>query len=817
MRTTIKSVCRFRMNQRAYLQQYAAVFRRPITDGYDACPVGNGDLAAIVWQPDHLTWMLNKCDISGEASQAARLVFESPVPLIQRAGRLETRLSLADATATITYTGGEFGLTGGLPAADATVFSTTPPDRFGVWRGAFGRLPNPGPADLGTLTVRGFVPEGRNALLIEYAEQAVAPHPLAIVLERWVQKAWGKDVQADICGRTATITYRLKSGLRYAAVMAFDGFEGAVLSKEGPIRVALKTQVAQTTCGRLAIAVVTSLDADDPQAAAIRLAQDTLAADPVALRKAHEASWDNFWSRSFVDAGHPYANALYHMALYELGITSRGRRPVKFNGALNLWNERERVWGEGYTFHNQHSVYIPVWAANHAELADNFHEWMVRVRPEAVKTAREVFGIGGAYYPEYLAHEFTPAEARKFTGPNNENEMTYLLTTGVRCSLLLWDRYRYTLEKVFLRDKAYPVFCDVAEFYVNYGKLGGDGRYHLEPSLSWEERPLGRDGHADCAAWRAIFTIAIESARILGVDADRVKVWTERLRHAPPYPVQDGLFSVVMRKDGVPEPTNHFQWQLPNLSAVYPYGVIGMGASAPLRKMAAATFDRYRFNADAGHEYLPLIAARLGRAEWWRAALFQYIQFFQSHDQGLFNYYDMFGNKDEDSSNREQVHPYLEASGIFAASVNEMLLQGHDDVIRVFPAVPERWHARFILRAPGSFLVASEHRGRDGVPYILVQPLAGAKRLCRVAIPWKQGATLTANGRRVSFRRKGGDLAFVAVPGTVYVLTPKGIRIDRIPLVTIEPRNDCSPARLGAVWYGNSEGANCHTASFPLW
>lgn len=803
------------MDRRKHLQQYETVFQRPIKDGYDAVPVGNGDLAAIVWQPGHLTWMLNKCDLSGEASQAVRLVFETPAPLAQRAGRLETRLALADATVTMNYTGGEFGTSGRPEVADAA-FSTVPPERFGVWRGVYGRLPNPGPADSGTVKVRGYVPEGRNVLLIEYEEQAATEHPTAIVLERWIQKAWGDDVRAEIRGKTAAIIYRLKSGLHYAAVLAFNGFEGAVLEKEGPIRLALKTPAAAKTCGRIAIAVVTSAEADDPLEAATRLAAETLAGD-LTLRRTHETFWADFWGRFLVDAGHPYANALYHMALYELGITSRGRRPVKFNGALNLWNERERVWGEGYTFHNQHSVYLPAYAANHAELADNFHDWIARVRPEAVKAAREIFGTAGAYYPEYLAHEFTPAAAWKFTGPNKENEMTYIFSTGVRAALLLWDRYRHTLDETFLRDKAYPVFRDVAEFYVNYGQPGRDGRYHLEPSLSWEARPLGRDGHADCAAWRAIFAIVIESARILGVDNNRVAVWAERLRKAPPYPVHDGLFSVVMRKDGTPEPTNHFQWQLPNLSGVYPYGVIGIGSPAALRKMAKATFDRYRFNTDAGHEYLPVIAARLGRPDWWRAALFQYIQFFQAHDQGLFNYYDIFGNKDEDSSNREQLHPYLEASGIFAVAVNEMLLQGHDGVIRVFPAVPERWPARFILRAPGSFMVASEHREREGIPYIIVQAIGGEKRLCHVALPWRQAALRTTRGKRVSFRKKGKTIVFTAVPETVYVLTPRGKRIEKIPLVTITPRNDGSPARLGAVWYGNPEGANCHTTTFPLW
>jgi hypothetical protein len=36
-------------------------------------------------------------------------------------------------------------------------------------------------------------------------------------------------------------------------------------------------------------------------------------------------------------------------------------------------------------------------------------------------------------------------------------------------------------------------------------------------------------------------------------------------------------------------------------------------------------------------------------------------------------------------------------------------------------------------------------------------------------------------------------------------------------MVQITPRTDGSPTRLGMTWYGQREGANCHTATFPLW
>jgi len=197
--------------------------------------------------------------------------------------------------------------------------------------------------------------------------------------------------------------------------------------------------------------------------------------------------------------------------------------------------------------------------------------------------------------------------------------------------------------------------------------------------------------------------------------------------------------------------------------------------------------------------------------------MFQYIQYFQVYDQGLFNYYNVYGSKNLACGNTEEDHPYLEASGIMATAVNEMLLQSYGSVIRVFPAVPQRWPARFVLRAEGSFLVASEHRGSQGVAYVAVQPLGGGPRVCRVVIPWTGGARLTCNGQPSKSENLNGVAVFTAEPGRVYVLSREDKPLDGMPLVNVTFETQYSPCRVGNVWFGNSDGPNNHTSTFPLW
>ena len=77
--------------------------------------------------------------------------------------------------------------------------------------------------------------------------------------------------------------------------------------------------------------------------------------------------------------------------------------------------------------------------------------------------------------------------------------------------------------------------------------------------------------------------------------------------------------------------------------------------------------------------------------------------------------------------------------------MNEMLLQAHQGVLRVFPVWPRDRAASFgRLRTPGAFLVSSELRNGEVVRVVVESELG---RKCRMVNPWP--------GRRVTLRRPG--------------------------------------------------------------
>lgn len=71
------------------------------------------------------------------------------------------------------------------------------------------------------------------------------------------------------------------------------------------------------------------------------------------------------------------------------------------------------------------------------------------------------------------------------------------------------------------------------------------------------------------------------------------------------------------------------------------------------------------------------------------------------------------------------------------SAINEMLLQSHEDVIRLFPVWPRQKDASFVnLRAVGAFVVSSE-LSNENITNVTIRSEKG--RTCRIINPWVHG------------------------------------------------------------------------------
>jgi alpha-L-fucosidase 2 len=117
---------------------------------------------------------------------------------------------------------------------------------------------------------------------------------------------------------------------------------------------------------------------------------------------------------------------------------------------------------------------------------------------------------------------------------------------GAWLSLHAWDHYAFTLDKSFLRDRAWPILHDASLFFLDYLVDGGSGHLVTGPSLSPENRyrlPDGSDHSLtmgptmDIEIVREMFTRTLDAGRILGKDDAFLKQVETARGKLPPFAV----------------------------------------------------------------------------------------------------------------------------------------------------------------------------------------------------------------------------------------------------------------------------------------
>ena len=514
--------------------------------------------------------------------------------------------------------------------------------------------------------------------------------------------------------------------------------------------------VALVTRGqRQAVAVVTSREAADPKAAAIKLAGDALAAAPEAVVKAHETIWERFWAKSGLELDDPVLRSMWYRNLYFLRCVVR---PGAVSPGLfaSLVSEGPAWHGDYHTNYNIQSTYWPVYSSNHPELSEPYDRLIVDYMPRARWLCKELFGFEGAYIPHVLFAFEPPPEACQ--GPTRRQYIHHVWgwTLGVAGFSVqpVWWHYKYEPSREFLEKVAYPLVRDIADFQANFSDVcekTDDGKIVLAPTVSpehwgWTKRfERNRNGTFCLGMFRYVFAAAMEGAQTLGRDADRVARWKKAVNLLPDYPLSADKPPVVVDVQGAP-PIDY------NISVpatpVFPGDVVTCWSPKAQQELFSRTIGQLQWNGNNAAIMLSVSRARLSMPEtlpWVREELTSRLR-----PNGTLTL-----NRNEPRFGFNSFGHYTEQ---FAASlaINELLLQSVADVVRVFPAWPLDKPAHFRrLRAQGGFLIsaACEH-GKVGP--VRVESTAGGR--LRLLSPWPaievvgpEGGTrsLTPNGEGI--------------------------------------------------------------------
>jgi hypothetical protein len=224
----------------------------------------------------------------------------------------------------------------------------------------------------------------------------------------------------------------------------------------------------------------------------------------------------------------------------------------------------------------------------------------------------------------------------------------------------------------------------------------------------------------------------------------------------------------------------------PELYAVFPFGWIGMDSAELAR--ARRTYEARLFPCARPWSQCPLVAScpGLGEEAWTRLVI--HAQQYQRYPFG--------GWTSSDSvywPNGLSVAPFLDAAGLHALGLQECLLQSHDGVIRVAPALAAKVSGLFRVRAEGGFLVSAELA--QGQPhYVVVESEQGG--VCTVSRPFSEVYRVTCKGQEILVSAED-RMVFPTEPGQSYLLEPWSRRIRDLPVERVADGPSSWPGMWG--------------------
>ena len=491
----------------------------------------------------------------------------------------------------------------------------------------------------------------------------------------------------------------------------------------------------------IAAAIVTSEESKAPLDEARRRIADLTLQRIDTLRQAHRQWWREFWSKSFVEIGDPLIEKFYYGSQYLMACCSRNQQfpPSLFGNWITMDGP---AWQADYHLNYNHQApWWGVFSSNHPELADPYDTPILEYLPIAKANARKYLKVRGVYYdvgvgPKALETAFMP-DGHSIPGEGNRMFLGQK-SNAAFAAANMFMRFYHTYDLEYAR-RVYPFLIEVANFWEDYLKLE-QGRYVITGDALGEVGDGGSDKN-NCLSLglvRMFFKGMLDVSAELGVDAGRRGKWQDILAHLSDFPtaVVDGVRRVQGAEAGPSAGRvgpNREASRVEFMGMVWPSCVVGLESEPALLKMlqddANGWPEREWINHFNGFSQTFPGAVRVGHDPRDILAKLR-----QQLTVGSFPNLMVFCGGGG-----------IENCSAVPATINEMLLQSHEGVMRLFPVWPREQPARFgRLRTWGAFLVSSELRDGE-VKSVLIESKKG--RECTLQNPWP--------GRELALQRNG--------------------------------------------------------------
>lgn len=416
---------------------------------------------------------------------------------------------------------------------------------------------------------------------------------------------------------------------------------------------------------------------------------------------------------------------------YLLISSSReGSLPANLQG---VWNENNTPpWCCDY--HINVNLQMNYWGAYNTNMVETvlpLVDFLDSLREPGRITAKEYYNIvSDEAHPEngWTAH--TQCSPFGWTAPGWDFYWGWSTAAVAWLMQNIWEHYEFTGDVKYLSEKIYPIMRESVRFYTQWLIYDEkQDRLVSSPTYSPEHGPASIGNTYEQSLIEQLFIDFLKAAEVLNTDPELCAKVREMLPKLSPYHVgKTGLLKEWFEED---EPIfdsskvqkNHRH--ISHLMGLYPGKQINRSRPELMQAAIATMNDRGDESTGWARAYKINLWSRTGDGDRTYKLL-----------RGLLS--------DCTFVNLWDFHPPFQIDGNFGASagIAEMLIQSHEGVIRLLPALPAEWKSGSFrgLCARGGFVVNAIWENGEIVTAEILSKNGGE---CRVELPTKGGIQST--------------------------------------------------------------------------